>query len=408
MDSKKLKCVIKLGSVEISCLIAELDKSASIKILSSSTIQSKGIHNGVVVNSSEATKVIRSCLSDAETKANVILKKINIVLEVPEFICTRFSKYQKIDGSKIHKDDIDFLLKESKKEVSYNNPKKSIIHIFNYNYIVDGKKFIKEPIGIHADFLSHEITFITIPKNIIKNINQIFMDCDLEIERFISNTFALAVNYLNDTEFQLGSSLIDIGYEKTSLGIFKNFALIHSITFPIGINHVTKDISRVCSLGLKESEYIRNQMGCYFWNADKENNLPEDFFKESKFRKITKSLVSEIIIARIKEILEIIKKEIQLTGLSKTSGQNVYITGGGSNLSNLKEFCLSFFSTNIKMLNSSDNNIDPKSQNNNYLDSCCGALKIIYNGWETEAIPEIVDKRDKKQGFFNKILGSRL
>ena len=76
------------------------------------------------------------------------------------------------------------------------------------------------------------------------------MDCDLEIERFISNTFALAVNYLNDTEFQLGSSLIDIGYEKTSLGIFKNFALIHSITFPIGINHVTKDISRVCSLGL--------------------------------------------------------------------------------------------------------------------------------------------------------------
>ena len=39
------------------------------------------------------------------------------------------------------------------------------------------------------------------------------MDCDLEIERFISNTFALAVNYLNDTEFQLGSSIIDIGYE---------------------------------------------------------------------------------------------------------------------------------------------------------------------------------------------------
>ena len=93
MDSKKLKCVIKLGSVEISCLIAELDERASIKILSSSTIQSKGIHNGVVVNPSEATKAIRSCLSDAETKANVILKKINIVLEVPEFICTRFSKF---------------------------------------------------------------------------------------------------------------------------------------------------------------------------------------------------------------------------------------------------------------------------------------------------------------------------
>ena len=49
------------------------------------------------------------------------------------------------------------------------------------------------------------MTFITMPKNNIKNINQAFIDCDIEIERFISCTFALAAKLLNDNELQFGS-----------------------------------------------------------------------------------------------------------------------------------------------------------------------------------------------------------
>ena len=33
---------------------------------------------------------------------------------------------------------------------------------------------------------------------------------------------------------------------------------------------------------------------------------------------------------------------------------------------------------------------------------CLGALKIIKDGWETEAIPELVDKNSQKLGFFAK------
>ena len=393
MDVEKLKCVVELGNTKIICVVAQMMDDSSIKILSTAKTESKGIHNGVIVNLQEATKAIRSCLSNAETEANVTLKKINIVLEIPEFICTKLSKYRKVNGSKI------------------NDSKKSIIHIFNHNYIVDKKKVDKEPIGIYADYLSHEMTFITIPKNIIKNLNQVFIDCDLEIERFISSTFASAVNYLSDTDFQLGATLIDIGFEKTSLGVFKNYALIHSMTFPIGINHVTKDISRGCSLSLKESEDIRNQIGCFFWKtnvlSDEEKNLPEKFFKESKFRKISKLLVSEIITARIEEIMEIIKKEIYTMGFNLISGQNIFITGGGSNLPHLNKICATFFPTNIKILNSLQKNHNSTQVKENIFDSCNGALKIIFDGWETEAIPSNVEKNNKNHGFFFKILGNR-
>ena len=39
---------------------------------------------------------------------------------------------------------------------------------------------------------------------------------------------------------------------------------------------------------------------------------------------------------------------------------------------------------------------------------CLGAIKIIKDGWETEAIPETVQKNSHKLGFFAKFFGNRL
>ena len=407
MAEENIIAIIELGNVKIKCIIFKNDSNLKPKILSSSLCDSKGIHNGVVINFSQVTDAIRTCLSEAEKKANVTLKKINVIIEQPEFLCTKFSKNRKINGSKIQKEDISFLLIEAKKQVTLNDPRQSIIHIFNHNYIVDGKTFLKEPINIYADHLSHEMTFVTSPKNIIKNINQVFLECDIEIERFISGIFALGAYHLNDTELNLGSILIDVGFEKVSLGIFKQFALVHSFTLPVGINHLTKDISRVCSLTLEESEKIVKEIN--FPTKIKEINnkeiLSQEFFISSKFRKITLLLIYDIIQSRLEEIFEILFKEINYLGLKKNSTQNIFITGGGSNLSYIREFSSILLETEVKKLLVREDDAISIVENFQHFAACLGALKIINNGWETEAIPEKNTNTHSKLSFFSKIFG---
>ena len=403
--------IIELGNISLKCIIFTVDENNNSKILSTSISKSEGIYNGTIVNLTKASSSIRSCISAAEKEAKVSLKKISIVIEQPEFLCTKFSKKRKINGAKIHKDDIEFLLKEAKKEAQVNDAKHSIIHIFNHNYIVDGKIFIEEPIDIFADYLSHEMTFVTMPKNNIKNIKQAFIDCDIEVERIISCVFALAANLLKNYELQHGSILIDIGYEKISLGLFKNLALVHSITLPLGINHITKDISKVCSLSLKESENIKNNIDFSFEENielfDEKKYLKEIYFVESKYRKISSSLVENIAKARIDEILEIVKKQITITGLSTISGTNIFIVGGGSKLLKLEKYCSSFFGFNVNKLS----DYEKKQNKIIYQDdfsSCFGALKIIKDGWETEAIPQPSSEQNKKLNFFSKIFRLKL
>ena len=405
MNSEDSIGIIELGNINIKCLIFKVKDNNESKILSTSITSSEGIHNGIVVNLTKASKAIRSCISIAEKKAKILLKKINVVLEGPEFLSTKFTKHKKINGSKIHKDDIDFLLKEAKKQLILNDKKQSIIHIFNYNYVVDGKAFPDEPIGVYADSLSHEITFITIPKNNLKNINQAFIDCDIEIERLISNTFALGAKLLNNKELEFGSILVDIGFEKISLGLFKNLALVHSITLPMGINHITKDISKVCSLSMDESVVIRNNIDFSFKNNqnlfDANGYLKNSYFINSSFRKISKNLILNVIKARLDEIFETVKKQIIVPEFNLNSGIGFLLVGGGSYLPNIEKHCKKFFGPRIKKL--SDNNNEKETDLEKNFASCLGALRIIKDGWETEAIPETVDKNAKNISFLAKI-----
>ena len=184
---------------------------------------------------------------------------------------------------------------------------------------------------------------------------------------------------------------------------------MHSITLPIGINHITKDISKVCSLNIDESEKIKNDFDFSFQNNrklfDEKNFLKNNYFTNSNFRKISKNLILNVIRTRLDEFFDLIKKQLIVPGFNLNSGSSLLLAGGGSNLFNIEKYFINFFGPNVKTL---DKEIVEKEINlKKNFTSCLGALKIIKDGWETEAIPEIGSKGIEKRGFFTKIFGIR-
>ena len=100
-----------------------------------------------------------------------------------------------------------------------------------------------------------------------------------------------------------------------------------------------------------------------------------------------------------------IKKQIIGTELSLISGINFFIVGGGSNLFNLEKYCSNFFGLKVKKL-SKNNKKESETQYDEKFASCLGALRIIRDGWETEAIPELINTNSQKMGLFGKIFGN--
>ena len=71
--------IIELGNVTISCLIFKIVNNSNSEILSTSITPSEGIYNDVVVNLTKAANAIRLCISSAEEKAKISLKKIHVI-----------------------------------------------------------------------------------------------------------------------------------------------------------------------------------------------------------------------------------------------------------------------------------------------------------------------------------------
>ena len=76
MSSEDSIGIIELDNINIKCLIFKIDNNNNPEILSSSVIPSEGIRNGIIINLKKASDSIRSCISGAEKKAKVLLKKI--------------------------------------------------------------------------------------------------------------------------------------------------------------------------------------------------------------------------------------------------------------------------------------------------------------------------------------------
>ena len=310
---------------------------------------------------------------------------------------------KKINGSKIEKNDISFLLKEAKKQVEQNNSRLSNIHIFNYKYVVDNKLFKDLPFNIYVDQFSQENVFLGVPKNILKNISEVFHSCDIEIGKFISCSYALGICCFNQDQIDYGCGIIDMGYEKTSLALFKDSSLVRASSFPIGSNHITKDISRGCYLSEIESELIKKDISIID-NLDEELNengfLSDKYFSETKFRKISSKFIRDIISARLDEILNKIFKEISYLQFESIK-QNLIFVGEGSRLNDLKKI------VNVKLPNCTfDTNLDNFKSFGNIdreLLACYGAVKILTEGFASEAIAIPNKSQKDKSGFFTRI-----
>ena len=81
-----------------------------------------------------------------------------------------------------------------------------------------------------------------------------------------------------------------------------------------------KDISKICSLSLEESNTITKEIDFSFDSNnqffDRQDYLKKDYFTYSSFRKISKLLILNVIRTRIDEIFKLIKKQILLTGFN--------------------------------------------------------------------------------------------
>jgi cell division protein FtsA len=188
-------------------------------------------------------------------------------------------------------------------------------------------------VKLEADF--HVITAQT---NAINNVNKCVKRADLKIDNLILEPLASSLAVLSDDEKEAGVCLVDIGGGTTDIALFYDNIIRHTAVIPFGGNIITTDIKQGCSVMQHQAEQLKVRFG----KAIAEEANPNEIVSIPGLRnrppkEISIKNLAHIIEARMEEIIELVHTEIITSGYENKLAGGLVITGGGSQLLNVKQ-----------------------------------------------------------------------
>ena len=385
------KLIIELDDDKIKYGVFETNEESDYKLLTKKISNNAGIEKGKILDLDQSVKTISTDLHNIEKKVSKVFKSISVVLNQKDVFCTNLSGFKKLNGSKVEKRDLDYILNEAKNSISKNQRNYSILHILNSNFILDKTKQKKMPINIFGDHLSLDMTFVSIPENNLKNIKEIFSKSDLKIDRVISKPFAENINLLNLNKNLKNFISINFGNELTTISLCQNSSLVFFKTFPFGTNSIYNDIKQLCSINKNEIATVLENL-----QDNQSGYIDKKFFVSSNYKKLSINHFMEIINARIKEILNFsFNNNKNLDYYEKRIEKINFFFEDACIYKNLGHIFKEY-------LNLNDNIIGAECLSRDDIGTLYGAAELLFNGWPNEAIPFSNRKKSIISGFFER------
>ena len=339
--SKQYFTALDIGTSKICAIVAEKTDNNKLKIIGFSETESEGVSEGMIQNLIKATAKIKEVVIKASEMANLKIKYVNVGIAGKHI--RSFSTHHSIglqnnenEPIEINTSHVRKLEQRSKMAVIPTNHK--IIHSMPQKYTIDEDHESVDPVGEFGKKLEADFHIISANKVDIKIMEESIRRSDIICKNLILEPIASSIALLDDNDKEDGICLVDIGGGTTDISIFHDNIIRHTAVIPLGGDIVTQDIKEGLGLPRHHAEALKIKFGkaLYVKRPVKEYvKIKGERQREDK--KISLDNLYKIIEARMEEIFEKVHQEILNSGMSEKLSAGIVITGGGSQLLNLKQ-----------------------------------------------------------------------
>lgn len=337
MSKNRIVAGIELGSSKIATLVSQVSTDpttfeTSISVVGVSSVESKGIRKGQIVDIEEAVEATISSVEGAERMAGYNLDRAFIALGGAHVHAQNSHGVVAVSDpeGEISSDDVERVI-EAASAVSLPQSRE-VIHVIPREFIVDGEAGVKDAVGMSGVRLEVETHIITAAAAAIKNLNKALNEVGVTTEDLVFGGLASAYATISSTEKELGCVLVDIGGGTTSIVAYIEGGLSYSGVIPIGARNVTNDLAIGLRVSLESAEQVKLSLSAQKKKEEEESDMIDisemgatDTKKVSK-----KTLIEGIIRPRLNEIFTMVRIELEKAGIANKVPSGVIITGGGA------------------------------------------------------------------------------
>jgi len=339
MAKSRIITGLDIGSSAIKVLVVQKKpREKNLQVLAQSQQISSGTRKGVVINIEETARIIASCLKKAEEESRKKISGIYINISGSHIFCTSSQGLVSVSRAdqKISQEDIERVIQAAQTFPLPSN--KEILEVFPKEFIVDGERGIKEPLGLQGVRLEAEVLALGCFSPYLKNLTQAVLNSRLQINDLILAPLASSRAVISPREKELGVALLDIGAATSGLAVFEEGDLIHAAIFPVGSANITNDIAILLKIDIDTAERIKLEFGSCLWRGtNKKEKIKGEFLPEPLV--FSQKTLVDIIEARVSEIFGQVNKELKKISRQALLPAGIVLTGGGAKLPKITELC---------------------------------------------------------------------
>ena len=327
---------LDIGTTKISLMVGKMNEYKKLEIVAQGKSVSYGVSRGIVANIDRTVESIKEAINQASQHYNVNEVYVGIAGQHIKSLQHRGEIVRDDVENEINISDMKKLKENMFKLITI--PGEEVIHVIPQEYTVDGEDGIQDPRGMAGIKLSANFHVITAQVGAVRNIIRCVEKAGLRTKELILEPFASALATLDEDELREGVALVDIGGGTTDVAIFLDKVIRHTAVIPFGGNVITKDIKTGLSILEKQAELLKIKFGSAVHSDDHDNvmvSIPGLRGREPK--EISVKNLTEIISARMKEIIDLVYHQIKVSGYEDKLMTGIVLTGGGAQLRNLNQ-----------------------------------------------------------------------
>ena len=334
--SRNIVVGLDIGTTKISLMVGKMNEYKKLEIVAQGKSESYGVSRGIVANIDRTVESIKEAINQASQHYNINEVYVGIAGQHIKSLQHRGEIVRDDVENEINISDMKKLKENMFKLITI--PGEEVIHVIPQEYTVDGEDGIQDPRGMAGIKLSANFHVITAQVGAVRNIIRCVEKAGLRTKELILEPFASALATLDEDELREGVALVDIGGGTTDVAIFLDKVIRHTAVIPFGGNVITKDIKTGLSILEKQAELLKVKFGSAVHSDDHDNvmvSIPGLRGREPK--EISVKNLTEIISARMKEIIDLVYHQIKVSGYEDKLMTGIVLTGGGAQLRNLNQ-----------------------------------------------------------------------
>lgn len=331
---------LDIGTTKVAAFVGKKNVHGKIEILGMGRTDSLGVRRGVVANIELTIQAIQKALQRASDNAGVDIEEVVVGIAGEHIKSIQYrdslTRSKEELEREITAEDVNKLI--SNVYCLTVTPGEEIIHVLPQEFMVDQEAGIKDPVGFSGMRLEGTFHVITGKVNPIKNIYKCVTRSGFEVSGLYLEPIASAEAVLLKEEKDAGVALVDIGGGTTDLAIFHDGVIRHTAVIPLGGRLITEDIKQAFGLIEAQAEKLKVKFGSVIPEEARKNEIVSiSGLANRQPKEVSCFVLSQVIHARMTEILEFVDAEIENSGYRKRLAAGVVITGGGSLLKNLQK-----------------------------------------------------------------------